>query len=263
MGEIISKTADIEFLREKIAFRRINGIQSIFRGQANREWAILSPLQRCLDKFPVNVLWDNYISAYDEYLLYIKKFGWEKFKPLSENYDFYYLTIARHLGMTCNLVDWTSSLDLALLIACIDFPDNDGCLYVLSGNLNINKRPIESSPFNIEKSIIVCKAFDFIDTDYKINDMPLGRMRRFRQNGFFSIISQNELFSDFNTLLPKNITIERIIIPKQIKSEIIKFLSERGCTKEIYLLDSNKINPIINFVNKLNSKYFKFNQYDT
>lgn len=123
----------------------------------------------------------------------LKKYEYLKYKPEKEDVNFYLLSIARHLGFPCNLIDWTSSLDMALYAACHENFDKDGCLFIISGNLKINERPNVIDPLNIKKSVIVCKDFDLFPDECDLTDLPLARKRRFRQNGFFSIISKEYL----------------------------------------------------------------------
>ena len=155
-------------------------------------WSINCSLQRYLEKFSKEDLWEHFLDAFVEFSAIIKENGWERFKLKHENDAFYNLSIARHLGLPCNLIDWTSSLEVAIMFACND-ENIDGAVYALCGDLNINKASIDINPINVDKTLVACKEFDLIPDSNNLSDLPIARMRRFRQNGFFSIISKKRL----------------------------------------------------------------------
>ena len=256
ISEILT-ISDIDSLRLDLARFRAGGMQSIFRGQSDESWKIVSSLKRIQDGRQLNELWEIFRNSFAEVAIRVEKLGWLKFKPKTECTNFYILSVARHFGFPCNLIDWTSSLNMALYSACKENPDKNGALYFLLGNLGINKNPIGIDPLIVEESQIVCKDFDYVPSDCSFLDLPLARRRRFRQNGFFSVISQKDTELDFEQLLPEGILIQKIIIPSNLKSAIIDLMQQRGISDDWFLLDDSSINQSIQVISDIKSKYFK------
>lgn len=238
------------------ARRRMMGIHSLYRGQSNSNWEISCSLKRYQGRSTIDQLWAQYILAFNEYMNCTIALDWDKNMPLSENKNFYYLSIARHLDFPCNLIDWTSNLYLGLLIACDEFPEKDGCLFVMSGDLHINSKPTAVDPLATNQSILICKDFDLINPDCGLDSMPIARKRRWRQNGFFSIIARSDFDKKFEQLLPSDIYLKKYIIPYQLKPQITQWLSSKGITSELFLLDDNQSDSSINNLRLLKSKYF-------
>lgn len=232
-------------------------MKSLYRGQSDEVWKIVSSLKRIQDGSQLEAFWSTFKNSFTEVATQLKKMGCMKYKPEIECENFYILSVARHLGFPCNLIDWTSSLDMALFSACKGNPDKNGALYILLGNLEINQAPIEIDPLTIDESLVVCKDFDYIPKDCRFSDLPLARRRRFRQNGFFSVISQQDMELDFEQLLPEGISIQKIIIPSSIKSKIVDLMQQRGISDDWFLLDEFPINQSIQIISDIKLKYFK------
>lgn len=256
MIKTISCIEDIKKLRGELARLRTCGIHSLYRGQSNKEWHISSTLRRCKGQKSVEELWHKYQSAFDCFCTKTEHFNWDKFKPDIENNKFYQLAIARHLGLPCNLLDWSASLDMAILMACIDFIDEDGCLFIILGRLNINQTPIIIDPLKENRSIFVCKDFDYIENGKSTNDLPLARKRRFNQNGFFSIISKKDIDSEFEDILPKDISMIRIPICHAAKNDIVNYLSDKGITPDYFFLPDCDSKQLQQLISDIKSKYF-------
>lgn len=252
----ISCIKDVEILRCDLATFRSFGIQSLYRGQSNVEWDITCTLCRYQGQDSIVDLWDKYESAFDVFCTRTEHLDWDKFKPTNENDKFYKLAIARHLGFPCNLIDWSSSLDMALLMACTSYADIDGCLFILMGELNINQSPIKVNPLEEPNSLVICKDFDYIDTHNFACDFPVARKRRFRQNGFFSIISKNDIASKFENILPKGISMIRIPICHAAKKDIVNELSKKGNTFEWFFMSNFESKLLQQIINDIKSNYF-------
>lgn len=248
---------DIESLRLDLARFRAGGMQSIFRGQSDESWKIVSSLRRIQNGRQLDVLWSTFRNSFTELATQLKKQSCLKYKPEIECENFYILSLARHLGFPCNLIDWTSSLDMALFSACKENPDKNGALHILLGNLEINQAPIEIDPLTVDESLVVCKDFDYIPSDCSFSDLPLARRRRFRQNGFFSVISQKDTELDFEQLLPKGVSIQKLIIPSSFKPKIIDLMQQRGISDDWFLLGNSPKNQSIQIISDIKSKYFK------
>lgn len=253
---MISCIKDIEILRCNLATLRTFGIQSLYRGQSNIEWDITCTLRRYQGQNSIVDLWGKYKSAFDIFCTRTEHFDWNKFKPANENDIFYRLAIARHLGFPCNLIDWSSSLDMALLMACRSSTDIDGCLFILVGELNINQSPITVDPLEETNSLIICKDFDYTDHNNLACDFPVARKRRFRQNGFFSLISKNDIASKFENILPEGISMIRIPIHSAAKKDIVNELSKKGITFEWFFMPHAESKALQQIINDIKSNYF-------
>lgn len=248
---------DIDSLRLDLARFRASGMQSIFRGQSDESWKIVSSLRRIQNGKQLDELWSKFKKSFAEVAIRLKNLGCLNYKPETECANFYISSVARHLGFPCNLIDWTSSLDMALFAACKENPNKNGALYLLLGNLKINENPIGIDPLTVEESIIVCKDFDYLPNECGFSALPLARRRRFRQNGFFSIISQKDTELDYEQLLPEDISIIKIIIPTNLKSEIIDLMHQRGISDDWFLLDDFSTDQSIQVISEIKSKHFK------
>lgn len=256
MVRTILSINDIQRLRLDLARSRAGGKHSLYRGQSNECWEINTSLNRVPTRKTWNELWTAFKSAFEGLAIELKRLGYLNYKPKTENTNFYLLSAARHLGFACNLIDWTSSLDMALFATCEKNMDKDGALFVLYGNLNINERPINIDPLTIDKSILVCKDFDFMPNNQGLSNLPLARMRRLRQHGFFSVISKKDIESDYKQLLPSDISIHKIIIPSALKAEINDYIQQIGISKEWFFLNEVLPNQSIKKISEINSKIF-------
>lgn len=252
----ITSIEDIDRLKHELARLRAGGKPSLYRGQSDWDWKIVSSLKRVQKQDSDEELWKKYILSFEELASQLKSLDVEAFKTKTENANFYLLSIARHLGFPCNLIDWTASLDMAIYTACCSNTDKDGSLYILLGELKINLTPTMLNPLTINESIIVCKDFDNLPSGYSSGDLPLARMRRFRQNGFFSIISQHDLSNNFELLLPNHIILHKIQIPANLKHEIIHYMNLKGISNNWFLLGNNLKDQSSNIINEIKNKYY-------
>lgn len=257
MKNKISDINDVDSLKLDLARCRARGIQSLYRGQSDEKWGIDSSLQRLQKSRTVDTLWSIFKSSFSELAPELRKLGYLKYKPEKENTNFYLLSVARHLGFPCNLIDWTLSIDRALLAACGENIEKDGSIFILSGDLNFNKSPIGIDPLTIQESVIVCKDFDFLPDHCNLTGLPIARKRRFRQNGFYSLISQEDTEQDFERLLPNEISLCKIVISNKIKHDIVDLLEKKGLTNEWFLPEDFHSDLSKNLISSIVSKYFK------
>lgn len=246
-------------LMESLAKKRMGGIHSLYRGQANKDWLLECSLQRLAKTFDRDELWRRFEDAFGEFKAGCAAFGFGEYKPATENEDFFYMSIARHMGLPCNLLDWTASLEMAAEMACTGESDADGVIWIMYGTLDLNEKPFEESPLTLEKSVPVCKDYDLIPDGASINEnMPLARLRRFRQNGFFSIIAKQDMSANLmDILLPRGIDIKPVIIPQEAKASLLKEMQSQRQAKNWYALDADpETNPELALVNRLKEKYF-------
>lgn len=205
---------DIKNLELQIVRYRMSGWTFVFRGQSDASWPIQTTLFRKYGaSWNGQETWNTYVNEYKSKKNTTISEDILAYKPIRENEDFYALTMFRHLGFPCHLIDWSACLRTAVLFACAENNDKDGSLWVLSTRKKINDSPITYSPFDVDKPVMICKEFDLIPPAKNISDFPIGRIKRFRQNGFISIIPCDFLSYDFETLLDGTYSLKKFVIP--------------------------------------------------
>ena len=50
-------------------------------------------------------------SCFQDYLKLVRGEAWLDFKLKRDNEDLFFMSIGRHLGLDCRLLDWTAALD--------------------------------------------------------------------------------------------------------------------------------------------------------
>lgn len=216
----------------------------IYRGHANCDWEIRSTLERAIErssKLTKDKIWEKYISTFKQFKDVAINGKYDGLRLEQQDQDFFYMSMARHLEMPSHFIDWTASMKLALEMACS--PNNqsqnkDGVVWALS----FPKEKIVQSIGNIniwEDTVLICKDCDMAISDKPIRYGPLGRMRRFRQNGFFTILNRKDFDKPFIQLVKDNdCCLNKILIPQGNKESLYKALTSlRG--ENYYGLDDN------------------------
>ena len=222
----------------------MSGLTFMFRGQSDASWPIQTTLYRRYKLlWHDRDCWNEYVEEYESKKRNIISRDILNYKPTQENEDFYILSTLRHLGFPCHLIDWTASLTTAIFFACSEKENEDGALWILSTNQRINTSPITVSPFQIEQPLLICKEFDLIPLGKSILNLPKGRIRRFRQNGFMSIIPQNYISKDFEYLLNDDYSLQKVTISCILKKRVLEYLNRDGKLSKYIMADiSNSIN---------------------
>ena len=180
-----------------------------------------------------------------------------KYKLDQVNDDMFYLSLGRHIGLNCRLLDWTSSIDVAEYFASCNPLDMNktGCVWRMEiPDDYFNRTHYErKSPFEMTDIISVVKI------DYcgdSISEFPEPIRRRFVQNGFFSISKLEYINTPINELELGEI---KILEYKEIspcnKRGNLKRLKEIG---ERILLTNEEI-EVLKLNNKTNMDYGKKN----
>lgn len=244
--QTIRSIYDVNNLEKEIARHRMSGRFFMYRGQSDASWPILTTFYREFgNRLNINDCWKEYIEEYNIKKHKIISNNILAFKPAIENEDFFILTTLRHLGFPCHLIDWSARLRTAILFACCENYDIDGSLWILSTNMRLNNSPIAYSPFDIKKPELICKEFDLVPTDKCISDFLLGRIRRFRQNGFISIIPYSYVCDDFKSLLDDKYSLKKIIIPASSKHEIFNSLDGENSTFDYIMANNSEIDSLL------------------
>lgn len=252
MKNIITTYKDALDYRYEIASKQQpRGWHILYRGHASNSFELLSMVGR---KSPINrKLMENEKQCFNEYKELVKDKGWERFKNNFYDRDLFYMSIGRHLGLDCRLLDWTSSLETALYFASSDknFISENGHLWIMVYKGIIDDTNATVNPFDIEDFTLVKKNY-FVPCNKSMDDFPLGEQRRFAQNGFFTIVPSNMLTTPLDKMQMDTIRLIRVEITSDAKKDILKQLPESYSN---FLYKGNS--ELEAQIKLINSKYFE------
>lgn len=251
MKNTITSYKDALDYRYEIASKQPSGWHILYRGHASNSFELLSMVGR---KLLVNgKLTENENHCFNEYKELVKDKGWEKFKIKSYDSDLFYMSIGRHLGLDCRLLDWTASLDTALYFASSDlkFNSENGHLWIMIYKGKIDDTNATVNPFDIKDFTFVKENY-FVPCNKSMDDFPLGEQRRFAQNGFFTIVPSNMLTTPLDKIQMDTIRLIRVEITSDAKKDILKQLPESYSN---FLYKGNS--ELDEQIKVINSKYFE------
>lgn len=170
-----------------------------FRGQSDKEWELIPKAGRqefC--KIDDLILFQHWKRRALSYLTRESFDEWEL------------LAIAQHNGLPTRLLDWTKNPLVAVFFASFDNYEKDGALYVYRNKRIIDHKQI--SPF--DKRI-----------ELEIYQPTTSSARIASQYGYFTIHGNPQKPLDDDS---KKGYLERLIIPSNLKKEIIHSLDQYG-----------------------------------
>lgn len=173
-----------------------------FRGQSNAEWKLIPKAGR-----------KPYTNVDDEQIFKHWKRRAMAHIDLNNKSSWELLAIAQHTGLPTRLLDWTHNPLVSAFFACVDNVEFDGSIYVY--------KPIEV--IDAEK----LSPFELSENDITIGfHQPNSSSERIiNQLGYFSVHSNPKL--DLNSKNKIGI-LERLIIKKEIKQDIVFMLNQYG-----------------------------------
>lgn len=248
MNKIIKCYRDALDIRSELACYQTSGWHFLYRGHSKMNYKLLSmvgrkrPLDGDLLKSERACLNDFKHLAGKEDLL--------NYKIEKYNTDLFYMSVGRHLGLDCRLLDWTSSLDTALFFASSANENEDGHLWILLYQGTINDSYAQMDPFSIDKTVLIKENYILPD-DASIDSQPLGILRRFSQNGFFTLTPTELVTTPLDEVNTRDFHLIPIVIDSNAKSDIIN-----NVTKDNELLRLSIHEPLESAITTLNSKYF-------
>ena len=213
----IRTMSDIRTLEEFVALNYTNGI-GLYRGHESRDYKIESTIVRHIKEKKKDCSIEDVLNAETNGLnLFcqdIFKEEWLHNKLEKSDEILFKMSIGRHIGLPCRLIDVTASLETAVWFAVMNprhyNEDGEIILIVLDKEKNSDKN---RSPFNTASVSYSNEAF-LADS---LDDLPLGQQRRFVQYGHFIWVNDNSLLNEEASISNFSNCIKRFTIPWQAK----------------------------------------------
>ena len=216
----------------------------MFRGHSNSSYRLLSTLTRD-HSIDTNLEIKNYdkLIQIDD----IAKCETHRLPIISK--ELFYLSIGRHLGYPCRMIDWTADLDTALHFLLEKDNDKEGELWCLA--IPSNRIENDINPFNISDSLLHIIKEDFlIPHGEGILDSPLGILRMIVQNGFFTVINTKLSTTPINELAETSLNGVKCVnikLSPQARLNLLTYFHKKQI-QQLYISTSN---PIIELVKKI------------
>ena len=213
----IRTMSDIETLKKYVAFKYTKGIR-LYRGHESNSYKIESTIVRHVkgkNKYcSVQDVREAELKGYNLFCSDVLKEEWLHKKSNKSNDTLFAISIGRHLGLPCRLIDVTASLETAIWFVVMNprFYNEDGevVLIVLDKN-DVSDTNI--SPFNANKLSYAHEPF----MAESLNELPLGEQRRFFQYGHFIWVDDSSLLNEEQAISDYAYHIERFTIPRKAK----------------------------------------------
>lgn len=205
--------SDIKTLKEFVALNYTKGIR-LYRGHESCYYKIESTIVRHAKGKKKDCSVEDVLEAekngYNLFRRDVFKTEWLHNKPQKTDDTLFAMSIGRHLGLPCRLIDVTASLETAIWFAVMNprFYNEDGevVLIVLDKN-DVSDTNI--SPFNAAKLSYAHEPF-IADS---LDELPLGEQRRFVQCGHFVWVDNGSLLKEELVISNSAFHIERFTIP--------------------------------------------------
>ncbi|MBL7718459.1 MAG: FRG domain-containing protein [Flavipsychrobacter sp.] len=171
-----------------------------FRGQSDQAWALVPKAGR-----------KPYTNVRDSEIFRNWKRRAKMYIQSADLNNWDYLAIAQHTGLPTRLLDWSHTPLIAAFFAANENSDRDGAIYVVKPKSMIYDS--EPDPFEIRINTI------------KFVQPATPSSRVINQYSYFSIHNEPTL-----ELLDEHVAknIEKVIIPKEIKTQLIFLLNHYG-----------------------------------
>lgn len=199
----IRTMSDIETLKKYVALKYTKGIR-LYRGHESNSYKIESTIVRHVKgknkDCSVQDVREAELKGYNLFCSYVFKEEWLHNKSNKSDDTLFAMSIGRHLGLPCRLIDVTASLETAIWFTVMNprlyNEDGEVVLIVLDKN---DVSDTNLPPFNATKLSYAHEPF-MADS---LNELPLGEQRRFVQYGHFiwvddsSLLNEEQAISDY------------------------------------------------------------------
>ncbi len=209
----IRTKSDIKILQEYVAFNYTKGI-SLYRGHESRDYKIESTIIRHVKGTKKECSIEDILEAEKKgckmFCSDVFEAEWLHNKSNKSDYTLFAMSIGRHLGLPCRLIDVTASLETAIWFAVMNpqFYNEDAevVLIVLDKNdvLDTNQSPFKATKLSYAHEPFIADS---------LNELPLGEQRRFVQCGHFIWVNDKSLLNEEQVISDSAFHIERFTIP--------------------------------------------------
>ena len=213
----IRTMSDIEKLKKYVAFKYTKGIR-LYRGHESNSYKIESTIVRHVKgknkDCSVQDVREAELKGYNLFCSDVFKEEWLHKKSNKSNDTLFAMSIGRHLGLPCRLIDVTASLETAIWFAVMNphFYNVDGeiVLIVLDKDdiLDTNQSPFKATKLSYAHEPFMTDSLD---------ELPLGEQRRFVQNGHFIWVNDKSLLNEEQAISDYAYHIECFTIPRKAK----------------------------------------------
>lgn len=213
-GFKITTKSDVRTLQEFVANNYAKGV-SLYRGHESRGYKIESTIVRLLNQHKpdcsVQDLLNAEKDAFNHFCHDVFKEEWLRNKSEKSDEDLFKMSIGRHFGLPCRLIDVSASLDVAIWFAVMNprYYNVDGEIVLIV----LNKEAVAGtnlSPFRAIKKVSYAHEPFVADS---LNDLPLGEQRRFIQYGSFIWVDNNSLLNEEHVITDSAFCVRRFVIP--------------------------------------------------
>jgi hypothetical protein len=237
---LIRTPSNIRQLEEFIAHNYRNSI-IFYRGHESKEYELKSTIMRLVKdgkNLPVQEVVEAERQALSTFKQTIFKSEWEKHKPSNTDLDLFMMSIGRHLGLSCRLIDVTASLRIAVWFAVMSptHYDKDGELLVIICDKDKISKTYDS-PFLVKNIVYAQEPF----VSDNLNDLPSGELRRYIQHGRFLFVD-NESLLDEQNVIEEHATVLHYTIPWNYKLSLAQSLYKDVYSGIVYQAEIDKIN---------------------
>lgn len=213
----IRTMSDIETLKKYVALKYTQGIR-LYRGHESNSYKIESTIVRHVKgknkDCSVQDVREAELKGYNLFCSYVFKEEWLHNKSNKSDDTLFAMSIGRHLGLPCRLIDVTASLETAIWFTVMNprlyNEDGEVVLIVLDKN---DVSDTNLPPFNATKLSYAHEPF-MADS---LNELPLGEQRRFVQYGHFIWVDDSSLLNEEQAISDYVYHIERFTIPRKAK----------------------------------------------
>lgn len=213
----IRTMSDIRTLEEFVALNYTKAIR-LYRGHESCDYKIESTIVRHVKGKNVDCTIQDVLNAetkeFNFFCHDVFKEKWMRNKSDKSDDTLFKMSIGRHLGLPCRLIDVTASLETAIWFAVMNpkFYNTDGEIILIVLDKN-NVASTSQSPFYTTKMSYAHEPF----VADSLNELPLGEQRRFIQNGHFIWVNDNSLLNEEQVISDIAFRIHHFIIPWQAK----------------------------------------------
>jgi len=213
----IRTMSDIRTLQEYAAFNYTKGIR-LYRGHESKDYKIESTIVRYVKEKKTDCSIQDILDAekkgFNLFCRDVFKEEWFRNKLEQSDETLFKMSIGRHLGLPCRLIDVTASLETAVWFAVADprhyNEDGEIILIILDKEKAFGEN---RSPFN---TVSVSYSHEAFLAD-SLNELPLGEQRHFVQNGHFLWVDDKSLLNEEQVIVDYAFCVKRFTIPWQAK----------------------------------------------